>query len=33
MKWPDIIQAIARQYGVVYTDEQVAALSFDEKPS
>ena len=31
MKWPDIIQTIARQYGVVYTDEQVAALSFDEK--
>ena len=33
MKWPDIIQTIATQYGVVYTDEQVAALSFDEKSS
>ena len=31
MKWPDIIQIIARQYGVSYSDENVAALSFDEK--
>ena len=31
MKWPDIIQIIARQYGVSYSDEDVAALSFDEK--
>ena len=31
MKWPDMIQIIARQYGVSYTDEQVAALSFEEK--
>ncbi len=30
MKWPDMIQTIARQYGVSYTDE-VAALSFDDK--
>ena len=33
LKWPDIIQTIARQYGVAYTDEQVAALSFEEKSS
>ena len=31
MKWPDIIQTIARQYGVHYTDDQVASLSFEEK--
>ena len=31
MKWPDVIQTIARQYGVIYTDEQVAALSFEDK--
>ena len=31
MKWPDIIQIIARQYGATYSDEDVAALSFDEK--
>ncbi len=31
MKWPDVIQTIARQYGVTYTDEQVAALSFEDK--
>ena len=33
MKWPDIIQTIARQYGTEYTDEQIAALSFEEKSS
>ena len=33
LKWPDIIQTIARQYGDAYTDEQVAALSFEEKSS
>ena len=33
MKWPDMIQTIAKQYGVHYTDEQVHALSFDEKSS
>ena len=27
------IQTIAKQYGVHYTDEQVHALSFDEKSS
>ena len=31
LKWPDMIQTIARQYGVHYTDDQVAALSFEEK--
>ena len=31
MKWPDIIQTIAKQYGVYYTDEDVAALSFEDK--
>ena len=32
MKWPDMIQIIARQYGVSsYSDEDIAALSFDEK--
>ena len=33
MKWPDIIQTIARQFGTEYTEEQVAALSFEEKSS
>ena len=31
MKWPDMIQTIAKQYGVYYTDENVDALSFEEK--
>ena len=31
MKWPDVIQTIARPYGVIYTDEEVAALSFEDK--
>ena len=31
LKWPDMIQTIAKQYGVNYTDDEVAALSFDEK--
>ena len=26
-----MIQTIAKQYGVYYTDDEVAALSFDEK--
>ena len=30
-KWPDMIQTIAKQYGVYYTDDEVAALSFDDK--
>ena len=31
LKWPAMIQTIARQYGVNYTDDEVAVLSFDEK--
>ena len=31
LKWPDMIQTIARQYGVYYTDDEVAGLSFDDK--
>ena len=31
MKWPDMIQIIAKQYGVIYTDDEVASLSFEEK--
>ena len=31
LKWPDMIQVIARQYGHNYTDEEVDAMSFDEK--
>ncbi len=31
MKWPEMIQSIAKQYGVTYTDEDVAALSFEER--
>ena len=33
MKWPDVIQSIARQYNVYYTDAQVSAMSFEEKSS
>ncbi len=31
LKWPDMIQTIARQYSVHYTDEEVAVLSFEER--
>ena len=31
LKWPDMIQTIAKQYGVHYTDDEVSKLSFDEK--
>lgn len=31
MKWLDMIQIIARRYGIQYTDEEIAALSFEEK--
>ena len=31
MHWPDMIRTIAKQYGVSYTDEEVAALSFEER--
>ena len=30
MQWPDVIQT-TRQYGYTFTDEEVAAMSFDEK--
>lgn len=33
MKWLDMIQIIARQYSVSYSDEDVQALSYDEKCS
>ena len=26
--WPDMIQTVPRQYGVIYTDNEVAGLSF-----
>ena len=31
MKWPEMIQTIARQYGVNYTDDDVANMSFEKK--
>ena len=31
LKWPDVIQTIAKQYGVHYTDDEVAALYFVDK--
>ena len=31
MKWPEVIQTIAKQYGVAYTDEEVCQLSFEER--
>ena len=31
LKWPDIFQIIARQYGVIYIDDEVAGLSFNGK--
>lgn len=31
LKWADIISTIARQYGVTYTDDDLAKLSFQEK--
>ena len=31
MKWPDMIQTIATQYGVTYTDKEIASLSFEKK--
>ena len=31
LKWPDMIQTIARQYGTYYTDDEVHKMSFDEK--
>ena len=31
LKWPDMIPTIAKQYGVHYTDEEVAVLSFEDR--
>ena len=31
MKWPDMIATIAKQYGVNYSDEDVAGLTYEEK--
>ena len=31
MKWPEVIQIIARQYGTILSDEQVSSLSWEEK--
>ena len=31
LKWPDMIQAIAKQYGVIYTNDKISVLSFEEK--
>ena len=33
MKWPDVIQTIAKQYGVTISDSEVSEMSFDEKSS
>ena len=33
MKWPEVIQIIARQYGTILTDELVSRLSWEEKCS
>ena len=31
MKWPEVIQAIARQYGTVYMEDEVLKLSWRKK--
>ena len=31
MKWPEVIQAIAAQYGTIYTEEQVKELPWNMK--
>ena len=31
MKWPEVIQTIAKQYGKTYTDSDVANMSFEER--
>ena len=31
MQWPDLLQTIARQYGTVLTDDDVANLSFEQR--
>ena len=31
MKWPEVIQAIARQYGTIYMEDEVLQLSWRMK--
>ena len=31
MKWPEVIQSIARQYGTIYTEDEVSALPWQIK--
>ena len=31
IQWPDVIQTIAKQCGVTFTDEEVASMSFENK--
>ena len=31
MKWPDVIQTIAKQYGVIISDSEVLEMPFEEK--
>ncbi len=31
LRWPDVIQSIAAQYGTIYTDEQVKELSWEQR--
>ena len=31
MKWPDMIQIIGKQYGVIYTDDEVAFCPLKKK--
>ena len=31
LKWPDMIQVIAKQYNTYYTDDEVAELTFEER--
>ena len=31
MKWPEVIQVIARQYGTIYTEDEVSQLSWKMK--
>ena len=33
MKWPDVIQTIAKQYGVTITDDELLSMSFEQKSS
>ena len=31
MQWPDVSQTIARQYGTVFSAEDIQSMSFEEK--